>query len=215
MHRRSAKITAMLFIVLLLAVGVVSSPIAAAASQTWKFSSSAHPTLGGAVRTQFNGGGGATGDVSSSPRRFVADEAATIDMTFPAGTWTGQVRMNPGARTVTSITVEIGKWNPTTSAFTVVGSQVFGTSFSGGAKDHTVSIPLAAFTITQGHYLATRMTWTQTGTGTQSSIVTGNPSYIISPSSDPGYPTFEVSSMLLLGVGLVGAAAFVHRRRRT
>jgi hypothetical protein len=163
----------------------------------------------------------ASGDVSIQPSKsvtWIADEATLVDTTLPAATWNAGLYIPNGAGTCT---VKIGKWVP--------GSEVGGGTFhsagsaqldfqGAAAPENTLAVGVDAIDIGAGQHVAFQVTTT----ANEASLQLGSaPNYglcwIGDPSSAPTDPVPELPTLLLLGAGLVGVAAFagwsVWRRR--
>jgi len=144
---------------------------------------------------------------------WVANEAATVDVGFPANTWTGVITLDDASTSNETFAVEVGRYVDTT--FTSYGSQTF--SEYGDDKTHSFSISAGGFTVPETKYLALRIT-NPAGSGNLV-VKTGlNYSYLTSGASDPGYPVPELPTIILLGAGLAclgGYIIFMRRKRRS
>ncbi len=157
---------------------------------------------------------------------LVANEAASTNVGF-TGTWTGKICYT-GDGAVRTITLTLGYVTDTT--FTSSGAtQSFSTA--GDGNDYSVDIsitPSGTFTIPSGSYLALKITissssqslWAEgsdaTGTGPKRAESYCASSRLISPSSDPGYPVPELSTLILMSAGLVaGTAILVYGNKKT
>ncbi|KAF5426664.1 Cohesin domain-containing protein, partial [Candidatus Methanophagaceae archaeon] len=56
---------------------------------------------------------------------WTANEAATVDVKFPVGNWTGWLTLNATFATDANFTVAVGSYNTTTSDFSSAGTQKF------------------------------------------------------------------------------------------
>jgi len=147
---------------------------------------------------------------------WVADQAATVDVGFPAAAWTGQVvftsapSAGPPAHT---FTIEIGNAEAGGSNFQE-GGPVATLTGDGSTMAFTYTTDATSLTVPNTKYLALRIT---NNSGSGYTVATGEAwSYINSPSSDPGYPIPEPSTIILLGIGLTILAGYFvcHRRKR-
>lgn len=111
-----------------------------------------------------------------------ANEAATMNVYFPAGNWTGNLH-HTGANLVNPTSVNIGVWN--SSNFTSYGSA--STSMSGGAT-WSFTISASAFTVATGQYLALKVS---NGSGQNRTLIvaTDGTSFVNSMITDQGYPS--------------------------
>jgi hypothetical protein len=141
---------------------------------------------------------------------WVADEAATMNLSFPAGDWDGIVVLNTPHPSGEQFTIEIGSWNG--SIFSSAGLTT--KTGDGNRTVFPFSITDAnAFTVAQGNWLSL-LIWNPTAGDSDLVVKTDGASYVISPISDPGYPVPELSTIIFLGAGLVGLAAYFGLKRR-
>ena len=139
-----------------------------------------------------------------------ANEPATVDVGFPAGTWTGEITLGEPFASGETFTVEVGSYEGST--FTSAGLQT-----CTGATDKitfSLEIPATAFDILNGNYLALNITNPSDGSA-DLVIKTGDGnSYVTSPETDPGYPVPELSTLLLFSIGLIALAGYVLLTKR-
>jgi len=111
---------------------------------------------------------------------WTANEAATVDVKFPAGNWTGWLTLNATFATDENFTVAVGSYNTTTSDFTSAGTQKF---IGDGSAKAFLDIPANEFTVPNGNNLSLQVT----NPSTTLVIKTGaGNSFITSPETDPG-----------------------------
>ena len=142
---------------------------------------------------------------------WIANEAAQVDVYFCAARWETDIYFKKAPGPEDEMTVYIGSWNSTTG-FTSAGNK----GFSGdGTNIHYEPTILSAsgFTVKTGDYLAFKL---EKKTGGKIKVDTGgtNQSTISGPECDPGYPTPELSTIMLTGAGLAALAGFFWLRRR-
>ena len=139
-----------------------------------------------------------------------ANEPAAVDVGFPAGTWTGKITLSEPFASNKTFTVEVGSYEDST--FTSAGSQIC----TGAADKITFSleIPATAFDISNGNYLALNITNPSDGSGDLVIKTGGGNSYVTSPSTDPGYPVPELSTIILFSAGLLILAGYAYMGRR-
>jgi hypothetical protein len=144
-----------------------------------------------------------TGDSTN----WTANEAATVDVKFPAGNWTGWLTLNTPFPATDNFTVAVGSYNTTTSDFTAAGTQKF---IGDDSAKAFLDIPAAEFTVLKGNNLSLQVS----NSSTDLVIKTGaGNSFITSPETDPGYPVPELSITILFSVGLLALAAYILRPR--
>lgn len=177
-----------------------------AATQTWYLTD----TASGANRVMNKGavGGGQTivTVTNGTSVIWVANQAAQGAVGFPAGTWSGQVIgtcVNVNATYI--LTADIGVWSG--AIFTSSGTSAAMTFTKNKTVTRTFVISASAVDVLDTQWLALRLNGTGTGpVGVETSAA--NPSYVSSPSSDPGYPVPDVASIAMFGAGL--AVFFVY-----
>ncbi len=205
---------------LMLGVGLLAVPEATSAvppeSQTWFLTDiSAGPAY---VMNKGSGAGGANviiGDPGPpGVALWVANEAATTNVAFGVASWTFTVAFTTGS---SGFTVQLGQatsggdWTPATDAVIVTGS--------GNPPVQVTLTPSSDFTVLSGNYLALSIDDVVDSTNTVIVVkppAPGNsPSYLESPSSDPGYPVPELSTLILCssGILLLGAAVLWRRKK--
>jgi hypothetical protein len=148
-----------------------------------------------------------TGDTTN----WTANEAATVDVVFPAGNWTGWLTLNESFTVAEKFTVAVGSFNNTNPVFTSAGTQNF--TGDGSKTAFSLDIPANEFTVPKGNYLALNVTNPPAGSDNLVIKTGGGSSFITSPETDPGYPVPELSSIILFSVGLLALAAYILRTR--
>ena len=143
---------------------------------------------------------------------WIADEATTVDVGFPAGTWTGHITFDATSLD-TTVRVWVGKWDG--SIFTPSAADEY--ADVSGSSDFSFSA--SPFTVPETKWLALKIEDYDAVVDTDTVVVSvgGNNSYLTSPSSDPGYPIPELPTIILIGAGLAclgGYIIFMRRRRR-
>ncbi|MBA7483932.1 hypothetical protein ES707_19449 [subsurface metagenome] len=150
---------------------------------------------------------------ASASNIWIADEAATADVTFSSSAWTGQVVFTSaptGGGTPHTFTVETGS-STDGSDFTAGGPDATLTG-DGSATVFNYTTDAASFTVTNGEYLALRIT---NNSASAYSVTTGLTwSYTDSPSSEPGYPVPELPTIILFSLGLAGFGIYYWLRKR-
>jgi hypothetical protein len=221
----------------LLVVGLVMSaagPVSAEDETTWYFSGSDgesteyYPSFATSyVRESYAGpnhfmsrvGAGSGGSIfigAGEAVTWIADEAASVHVSFPAGNWNGNLAIlgEDGG----TCSVEIGRWvsgDDGRGCFTACGSgtrvDFSGTGGWGGHCDNPFTVCPGAFDIGQGERLACRITgihgWTDIHCGGDSDY--DGHCCIGCPRHRPVDPVPELPTVALLGMGLVGVTGIV------
>jgi LPXTG-motif cell wall-anchored protein len=204
-------ILVLIFVVALSLFGVTA--VGASGSQNWFLGGVAnHPA--GTAKTMFKEGNGDPGGSVSilpgvaSSQLWLADEVAQADVTFPDGAWAVMLASSNWA---SSCQVEIGYYAPgTPGTFTKFDGTATGlSSYAGGIIK--VVVQSSSVTVDEGNYLALKVTNTS---GTAKTVTTTGGSYVVSPTSDPGYPLPEMTAGILFGIGLASLGGFVFVKKR-
>lgn len=149
--------------------------------------------------------------LNGSSINWTANEAATVDVEFPADYWTGWLKLNTPFADTENFTVAVGSYNTTTSNFTAAGTQ----NFSGDGFKTAFSLNISAdkFTVPKDNHLALNVTNPPAGSADLVIMTGGGNSFITSPETDPGYPVPELNSIILFSVGLLALAVYILRTR--
>ncbi len=142
---------------------------------------------------------------------WIADEAAEVNVAFCAGDWETDLFFETAPQTTADgLTVHIGTSTGAVANFTSKGSL---DHTCDGDKHQQPKISASAFTVIQDDYLAFRL---YNNTGSSVDVTTGDvyQSRISGPECDPGYPTPELSTIILTGAGLAALGGFIWLRRR-
>jgi len=133
-----------------------------------------------------------------------ADEAATVNVPFPAGDWQGLVTLSAGKSN--AFDLEVGTLVGGT--YTPYGRNMF---TAGGTGVETFTIGSSEFTVPSGAYLI----FVIYNRGTTLGVEVGqNYGWVKSPTTDPGYPIPELPTIILLATGLAFLAAYLGLKRR-
>jgi len=145
---------------------------------------------------------------------WIADEAATVTVSFPEATWHGRLDVRNGAG---KCTVEIGKWvsdGAGSGTFYPYGASTEVTFAGARHPENLFSVLPGAFDILAGEYLACRITaidgkaLVHCGSGPSNYGL----SWIEYPWDNPPYPVPELPAAVLFGVGILGLVGFVGWR---
>lgn len=205
-------------LVILLVAALLSSMVcmASASSQTW-YLTETDPGVTGAQYTMYKDSGVGTEFVGVSAGHFkvwVADESVSANQIDMGGQWDVAIRFWVGDTSDVKLKVEIGDLSGETFTPADLDEQVI----SGGSYRwwNSTAIWPASLEISNGEYLAIKVT----NTGSTKAWIdpraypTNSPSRIISPSSDPGYPVPELSTIVLTSLGMLLLGGFVVYSRR-
>lgn len=201
---------------ILVAAVLLSSIVgmASAASQTW-YLTNTDPSVSGAQYQMHKDSGDGTAPVSISAGQskvWVADEYATVNQIDMSGTWNVNIRVMAWSISPGTVKFKVDIGTLSGGSFTPKGNTDFTASMGAyETKDFTGDIGTTDHTVGQGDYLAIQVT-DYTGY-LNITVITqdgdNSPSYITSPSTDPGYPVPELPTVLLTGIGLLALAGFV------
>ena len=196
------------------ALALTAVLIASAGSQMWYLSAKpeAGPLMYKGSPTSDPGGCSAI-TVPQPPNGifWIANEAATCDVTFTAGNWDVHLRAQRSTSDNNFI-AEIGEWD---GANFISKGQYTG-SFPGTGHPNTVDFTISAsqFTVDEGNWLAFKLTNLEPKPGGSQLGIDPCECDVSSPPSDPGYPVPELSTLILLSVGLLTLAGYVGLRRK-
>jgi hypothetical protein len=136
---------------------------------------------------------------------WLSDQAAQADVVFPFDVW--KVVLNTRGWSG-GCSVEVGEWGSDGDRIVFTP---FNTPVSGTPDDGIIVVNIrAGGTVPAGHYLALRVS---TGADEGGYIITEGCSYLASPPGNPGYPLPELSTAVLLVLGLAGLGVWVLRKR--
>ena len=205
----------------ILVIGLVGVAVAAA-SQAWFLKDDASG-LGGADHTMDRGAGRGSDHAVVGTTAIVwhSNEPALVDVGFGGGTWDVYLEFTdaPGGGHLDegeTITVEIGTLYPGAAFSRGPGMNVSVTPVTREGSFWEYLTPTDPFTVLTGHHLALRV---ELDTGFVHVDVFGpadSASWVTSPPTDPGFPIFELPTILLMSGGLLALVGYVvyDRRRR-
>jgi hypothetical protein len=143
---------------------------------------------------------------------WIADQISQ-GVTFPQkGIWYIDLNTDMWEDANTNCLAVVGVWNNGT--FIPITTILHGLSSQSGSNAWIIKYEFnqANFTVPSGQYLALMVTNAST---TSHMIYTGaGTSTLASPQTDPGYPTPEVATIVLLGLGMAGLGTFVVIKRK-
>ena len=150
---------------------------------------------------------------------WVADEAVTSGPLDMHGSWTGNIEYYVHGTGDIKLKAEIGVLTGG-GAFTPKATTTHEGTGESGVKDWDISLTPDPFSISNGQYLAVQFT-NLAGSSTINLLTyytydpnANGPTLINSPSTDPGYPVPELSTLLLTSVGMLMLGGFVVYSRR-
>ncbi len=193
-----------LFTALLVVSMTAGIAVAEVGSQTWFLSN--NPPGSDQVKVMYKGAIVTPGlvDVTNGVV-WLANESAIYDVPF-SGNW--NVSLRASSSSDCQVTAYIGVVNGT--SFTPYGNRSLIVS---GVTQKNFSINATDFTVPEGEYLALRVVRTF-GSATVRVAADGINSGIVSPPTDPGYPVPELSTIVLMSVGLLALVGYVAWRRK-
>jgi hypothetical protein len=200
----------------LVAAVLLSSMVgmASAVSQNW-YMTDTDPSVSGANYLMHKDSGEGIIPVpinAGQSKVWVADEYVTVNQIDMSGTWNVNLTvLNVGAPGTAKFKVDIGTLSG--GSFTSKGNADITPYYLGvfETKLFTMNIDTTDHTIGENDYLAIQVT-DYTGYINIQVLTVGevnSPSYIASPSTDPGYPFPELPTVLLTSIGLLALTGFV------
>jgi hypothetical protein len=137
---------------------------------------------------------------------WIANEMAECDVDL-SGNWTGKLTKNNSE--VAYCVLEIGSYTLDQQFIT---HEAIDADFLGNECDFTINARSWTTTIREEEYLAFRVT--NQDTNQDLFIETaGGVSWLSFPSTDPGYPVPELSTIILMSTGLLALAGYVGLTR--
>ncbi len=147
---------------------------------------------------------------------FYADQLAECNVSFSAGVWNVSYWVKTLDASESGTTLYTILQNVTSGGNSTVTGNEKAISYSGNIQENLESLDAGIFTVPKDGRFAIEVFWP---TGAFGSLeVYCNPpekhsSHVTSPSSDPGYPIPELSTVILFGVGLLVISGYVAWRR--
>lgn len=176
-------------------------PTAAATSQTWYLNNDGDLVANKGLSVPDDS---PTSVNNGQSHEWWANEVAIVDVPFPAGDFAWKLVFSQACLGTWHVKIGYGDAD-VPSSFVSAASSVGQLDCPTGPAGTTGVITTAGFTVPQGKTLAFQIvnTWDANGgTARTMHVKTEGSSYFMSPGGDPGYPTPELSSMLLAGAGL-------------
>lgn len=143
-------------------------------------------------------------------RLWVADQPAQVDLSYGAQTIAYQLELIGEEENLQTVNVSVGSYDTDGDGFTAAGTAQLSDSAVRGPVNGEVEVD--PFTIEDGEYSATRICVSAVNPGAMAvNTASGTSSTTYTSTDDDQYPTPELSSMVLSGVGalaLIGMARF-------
>ncbi|MFC1944837.1 hypothetical protein ACFLX5_05055 [Chloroflexota bacterium] len=146
---------------------------------------------------------------------WLADEAAMANVTFPGGGWPGGVwiahfltDISGSGLTFQDIGISVGLYDSTFHDWSFEECTMW--TWHGNVLH--IELQRDPVTIKKGDYLALRIENKCVNAGVK--IYTDGRSFLRSPCNDPGYPLPELSTLILIGSGLLGLGIYATLKRR-
>ncbi len=149
---------------------------------------------------------------------FYADELAQCDVTFPAGKWNVSYWIKTLNTTESSTRLTTRLQNVTSGGgYTTIKEGYNTISYSADLIENVESLDAGSFTVPEGGRFAIEILWSSGAAGNLE--IHCNPpdkhaSNVTSPSSDPGYPVPELSTIILFSTGLLALIGYVLLTKR-
>ena len=210
---RIKTVAAVLAIVAILSL-VLAVPVFAATphSQTWYLDS--QQDSGQYLMEKGTSQSGTVAIPMGTSVMFMADEVAAVDVTFPVvwddidAVWEVHLCFDLGAD-IANTNVEVGSWDGTT--FTAFSQSEDG-RYMRSSQETVFQLQITDAVVLTGDRLALKVS--NNSQTTDATLKTSGCSNIQSPCGDPGYPTPEIATGILLGIGALGLAGYMVIRRR-
>jgi hypothetical protein len=177
-------------------------------SQRWNLDSVGH-SLSGKVMEKT---GTQSDNVSISAggnQVWLSKNDAGANVTFSGGSWVIYLKTMTNDNWEAHCTAVVGGWNTNSGWYAF--STTTGTAIWLGDGILKVEIQNNSETIPKDDYLALKV---MNSDSTPHYVITDGYSYLISPTTDPGYPLPEISAGILLALGLGGLGGYVVIRRK-
>ena len=152
---------------------------------------------------------------------FYADTGAECGLGFGENAWAAHIRTEKieGIEVGKNLTVEICKLDKGTGEVTVLARNMTALTAMAESKhlwNLTCEDVGGSQDFSTGDWLAVRLLWDCSGDSLQIHYKAkeGSDSYIESPSTDPGYPVPELSTLLLISIGLFTLTGYVLLTKR-
>ncbi|MDD5093367.1 MAG: hypothetical protein PHV74_03170 [Dehalococcoidia bacterium] len=199
-------IAVVLSALVLMATGIA---MAATPSQHWKLDNDKQ------MERETGLGNDGQSDSVSIPKSttviWLADEAAqpATGVTFPNGSWVTHLCLD--SNWSGNMTIRVGSWDGANfTPFTISGTASM--TWDSGKQQLAYQTQTGSETIAQNDYLALEIT--NNDANSSHSIMTNGCSELQSPCSDPGYPTPEIATGIMVALGVLGLAGYVFIRRK-
>ncbi|MDD5093366.1 MAG: hypothetical protein PHV74_03165 [Dehalococcoidia bacterium] len=157
---------------------------------------------------------------------WIADEAAKVDVTFPDGDWItklciqgvdmdqdSDIDQDDADALSALISVRVGSWNGSFNTFGLSSQGVMRWVTGTDIFRMEVQTQTGSEEVLTGDYLALEVS--NSDQVKSYYVLTEGCSELQSPCSDPGYPTPEIATAILVGLGVLGLAGYVFIRRRS
>ena len=146
--------------------------------------------------------------------KWRANEAASGDVTFPAGDWDVLLHFDPAPDNNDDFSGKIGMFDYWGSNGDWESPDVDWKG-DGTTQDFQATLSLGSFTVDDGKHLwFTIINMNNTGPPSLQLKVGSTYSVVISPTTDPGYPIPELATIILFGSGLICLGGYLIVKRR-
>jgi hypothetical protein len=176
-------------------------------SQVWFLHDQGHPVNDGLIMEKIQWG--QTGEVdipAGQCRIWLSDEAAITNVTFLNGVWIIGLNTDSEWGTGASLcNAIVGQWDIMENRFVPFSTEASEKSWDPTLHELIVKVKEGSETILKDNYLALQIC---NDDSIAHKVYTNKHSGLQSPCSDPGFPTPEVATGILLGLGIVGLIGY-------
>ena len=141
-------------------------------------------------------------------------ELAQCSLTIGEGTWTLDLNYTAPAGTGDEGTVDIDVWRTGAEPYLEIGKE-HGVALPTGSGNTSIEVAGSTMDFTNDKDFCVYITWHEGGDAGSLTVNCGDgKSKLKTPSSDPGFPVPEMSTLVLFSVGLLALVGYVAYRRR-
>ncbi|MFC2031782.1 hypothetical protein ACFLUS_00170 [Chloroflexota bacterium] len=146
---------------------------------------------------------------------YYADEPAEESISFGSDDWTAHLHARNAPGNLGTMTVDLYKVDSEGVCLKYGTDTADRTEVTGDFLYNFIISPVPSVDLSTGERIAMRISWDNSTPLSFYCNVSSEDRHIISPSGDPGYPVPELSTIILLSVGLVAIIVILYYRHRT